>query len=69
MGKLKVSEHLLLQALFPDQHDLRLQAAEFDHERGLLVLDITGPTVPEADEIVATIHVQPPRTTTFKATA
>lgn len=66
MAKLKISEQLLLQALFPDQVALEVKSATFDASQGVLILDIVGPTVPAAQQVTAIIQVER-RTTTFKA--
>ncbi len=58
MAKLRVSDEALLQALFPDQIGLTLDGVKFDPERRLLVLELRGLCIPDADEIVAEITVQ-----------
>jgi hypothetical protein len=66
MAKLKLSDDLLLSALFPDQVGLEIRAASHDYERQVIEVDIFGPTVPaDAAEVVAVITMRA-RTTTFQ---
>ncbi len=64
MAKLRVSDEALLQVLFPDQSGLTLTGVQFDPQRCELVLDLSGPSIPEVDEVVAIITKQS-RTTSF----
>jgi hypothetical protein len=67
MSKLAVSPDLLVQQLFEcTQPDLRIVGASFDAQRQVVLLDVEGPGVPEADEIIAVCHRQPPLRVEFQ---
>lgn len=65
MAKLIVSQELLLQALFPDQHWLELLGASYEWRTRTLTLELQGPTVPDVPEVIALITVKS-HETTFK---
>lgn len=58
MARLRVSAEILLQALFPDQDFLMLHDAQFDLQRGVPVLDLSGPDIPNGGEMIAEITVE-----------
>lgn len=58
MAKLQVSADALLGALFPDRDFLTLEGLEYDQQRELVTLRISGHGVPEVEEVVATITVR-----------
>ena len=58
MAKLKVSSELMLQCLFPDQIGLKVKNISFDSFNCVITLDITGPAVPDSEEVKAIIQVQ-----------
>lgn len=55
MAKLCVAPELLLQLLFPDQLGLVLHGASFD-SRAMVVLDLSGPGVPDVPEVIAEVQ-------------
>lgn len=65
MAELRIAPEMLLSLLFPDQDSVTLHGARFDPVRRLVIMDITGPTVPEVGEVVATVTVHSSRTTRF----
>lgn len=59
MAKLQVAPELLAHSLFKDgAPGVRIIGASFDHERGMAVLEIEGPGVPDSDHINAVLSVE-----------
>lgn len=59
MAKLQVAPHLLVQGLFKAAAPgVRIVGASFDHEHGIVELDIEGPGVPDAGRVQAVITKQ-----------
>lgn len=59
MAKLQVAPELLINSLFKNAAPgVRIVGASFDHERGIVELDIEGPGVPQAERVSAVISVE-----------
>ena len=59
MAKLEVSSDLLINSLFNGAADgLRINGAVFDIQRGILILDVGGPKIPECEHVCAEISVE-----------
>jgi hypothetical protein len=56
MAKIRVTPEFLAEALFPGA-TVTIAGAGFDAARQLVVLDVDGPSVPEAEEITAECSV------------
>lgn len=68
MSKLVVTPELLVEQLFErTQPDLRVTGASFDPERQVVLLEVQGPGVPVADEVIAVCHRQAPLRVEFQA--
>lgn len=68
MSRLAVSAELLAKQLFSGaQPQLRVVGASFDEVRQVVLLDIEGPGVPDAEEVVAICRVQPPLRVEFQS--
>ena len=57
MAKLRISPELLVEAVFAGAK-IEICGASFDSQRQLLLLDITGPEVPDAAEVEAICSVE-----------
>jgi hypothetical protein len=59
MAKLQVAPELLAQGLFKEvAPGVRIVGASFDHEHGIVELEIEGPGVPDSEHVSAVISVE-----------
>lgn len=59
MAKLQVAPEMLVQNLFQGAAPgVRITGASFDHAHGIVVLEIEGPGVPDAERVTAVCSVQ-----------
>ena len=65
MAKILITTALLTETLFPGKHDVKITGARYDLKTGHVELEISGPSVPDAERVSATTY-DPPRTE-FKA--
>jgi hypothetical protein len=68
VSKLQVVPEALAQSLFQGAcPEVRIVGASFDHFRGVVLLDIEGPGVPDVPEVLAVCHKVPPLVVEFQA--
>lgn len=59
MAEVRMTWELFREMIFPGHPDLELQHIEIQHD-DILVLDITGPTVPNSPKVKMIITTSPP---------
>jgi hypothetical protein len=68
MSKLVVAPELIVSTLFAGtQPEVRIIGAGFDVASGLVLLEIEGPGVPDAEEVLAVCHAPQSMRVEFQA--
>ena len=57
MARLRIAADLLIAQLFDGKAAVQVLGATFDAQRGAVMLDIAGPSVPKAEEVIAIVRV------------